>query len=96
MTRETRTIIDLGDIKTVEIECTKCGNRLVRPAGAIWPQNIISCPGGCGAAWMPYRDSLNALRDAIFQLKNFSTLLPSQGNGPPFIVRLEISGDEKL
>jgi hypothetical protein len=45
---------------------------------------------------MPYRDSLNALRDAIFQLKNFSTLLPSQGNGPPFIVRLEISGDEKL
>ena len=94
MTRETRTTIQPGDIKAVEIECADCHYRVVRPAGSVWPQNIISCPGGCGAVWMPYRDAFNNLRDAIFQLRNFSALAFPNGK-PPFIVRLEISGDEK-
>jgi hypothetical protein len=95
MTRETRTTIELGDINAVEIECTACHYRAVRPAGGVYPQNIMSCPGGCGALWTPYRDSLNTLREAVFQLKNFSAILSAQGNKPPFVVRLEISGDEK-
>lgn len=93
MTRETKTTIQPDDIKSVEIECTKCHNRIVRPAATMWQQEIMSCPG-CGTPWMPYREVLTRLRDMVFQLQTFSNL-PSQGNGVPFSIRFEISEEEK-
>jgi hypothetical protein len=95
MTREIRTTIELGDIKAIEIECPECHYRVVRAAGSVFPQNLTTRPGGCGAIWIPYRESLTALNEAVFQLKNFSSLLSSKSNKPPFIVRLEIVEGEK-
>lgn len=93
MTRESRTTIATSDIKAVELECLKCHNRILRPAGAVWQQDIVSCPG-CGNSWMPYRDALTKLRDVIFELRALS-LYSNQAGPLPFSVRLEIDGDDK-
>jgi ribosomal protein S27E len=93
VTRETKTTISPSDIKAVEIECTKCHNRIVRPAGGIWQLDIMNCPG-CGSTWIPYREAMGRLRDVIFQLHGFSDL-PSQGTGVPFTIRLEIREEDK-
>jgi hypothetical protein len=93
MTTETRTTISPDDIKAVEIECTKCHFRIVRPAGSVAAQELSACPG-CGVAWIPYRETLSNLRNVVFQLRSLSNP-PSQADGVPFSIRFEISGDKK-
>lgn len=94
MTREMRTMIEFGDVKALEIECAKCHHRIAKPADSVFPLPL-NCPAGCGAVWMPYRDALKNLQDAIYQLKTFSTNF-SADSKPPFSVRLEVTGGEKL
>ena len=93
MTRETRTTIIPSDIKAVELECSSCHSRIVRPPGT-WPEQILSCPN-CGANWTNYKDALARLRNVTFQLRGFSELPPQQDNTVPFTIRFEIAEEEK-
>jgi predicted RNA-binding Zn-ribbon protein involved in translation (DUF1610 family) len=88
MTSETRTTIQLSDIKAVEFECVRCHHRLVRPIGT-WQTPVFACPE-CGETWASYRNTLDFLSKTASQLSRTASI-DTPGNDSPFIVRLEIA-----
>jgi hypothetical protein len=50
MTTETRTTIELKDIIAVEMLCTKCGSRIVRPI-TLDNAVVTRCSRGCQVQW---------------------------------------------
>lgn len=92
MTSETRTTIQLSDIKAVEFECTNCHHRLVRPLG-VWQSRWDSCPE-CGSNWTHYRATMDFLTKLSAQVVKTAEI-DTQGNEAPFIVRFEVSTDKK-
>jgi predicted RNA-binding Zn-ribbon protein involved in translation (DUF1610 family) len=92
MTSETRTTIQLSDIKAVEFECTNCHHRLVRPIG-VWQSQWDQCPD-CGSIWTHYRATMDFLARFSSQVSK-TAVIDTQTNETPFIVRFEINTDKK-
>jgi predicted RNA-binding Zn-ribbon protein involved in translation (DUF1610 family) len=91
MTKENRITIEAADITAVEIECTGCHNRIVRPAATVWQKEIYICPG-CGASWIASKDLLTSLGSAVFELRRVSEA-PHAGVNSPFTIRLQLAND---
>jgi predicted RNA-binding Zn-ribbon protein involved in translation (DUF1610 family) len=88
MTSETRTTIQLSDLKAIEFECTNCHHRLVRPLGA-WKSYWDSCPE-CGNNWIHYKATMDFLGAFASQAAKISAI-DTQGDKAPFVVRFEIA-----
>ena len=87
MTSETRTTIQLSDIKAVEFECSSCHHRIVRPVGA-WQSYLSECPE-CGSNWSAYRVAMNFLTQMASQIVSVSRIDGAAES--PFIVRFELA-----
>jgi hypothetical protein len=92
MTSETRTTIQLSDIRAVEFECNHCHHRLVRPLG-VWQSQWEQCPE-CGSLWSHYRSMMDFLARFASQAAK-SSEIDKQGKEAPFTVRLEIATEKK-
>lgn len=88
MTNETRTTIQLSDVKAVEIECVKCHSRIVRPVG-VWLSRLDCCPD-CGVTWVHYRGTIDFLAGMASQIAKIAEIDKPE-NQAPFVVRLEIA-----
>ena len=70
MTVETKTTIQLSDIKTIEFECAKCHTVTSYPL-ELAKQAQGSCANGCGE-WMPYAgDTYKSITQLIDLVKRF-------------------------
>ena len=85
MTTEVRTTIEPKDIVALEIECSKCHQRIVRRLDK-WLQNFTSC-ANCGTIWFPNKAALDALNELVAHIHGFSNGVLDQ---VPFTIRLEL------
>jgi Zn-finger nucleic acid-binding protein len=91
MTTETRTTIQLSDIRAVEFECRECRCRIVRPVGGTQPL-LLNCPE-CNTTWAQYRGNMEILVKMLSQLPKVAAF--DSDAQTPFMLRLEISADKK-
>ena len=91
MTIETRTTIQLSDIRAIEFECRSCHCRIVRPMGGTQPIMPV-CPE-CGVTWMQYKGTMEFLSNFASQVPKAATI-DAQNDGP-FVVRFEVSTEKK-
>ena len=91
MTSETRTTIQMSDIRGVEFECTQCHAKIVRPI-TTWNSPLVCCPD-CGVPWNHFRGTMDFLAKTTSQLSKTSAL-DTQADAP-FIVRFEIATEKK-
>ncbi len=86
MTIETRIIVGLDDILSVQLECVKCKAKVVRS-----PDVTLTLPshcGQCGAVW--YTKSLSDDPVVVKLLKLIAAL--RQGNDAGFNLKFEFDG----
>lgn len=88
MTTETRTTIQLSDLKGIEFECVKCHARAMRPVG-VWQFPLAVCPE-CGASWTHYNGTMNVLKNIASQVAKYAEI-DDPKNDAPFIVRFELA-----
>lgn len=95
MTIETRATIQLGDILAIEYECPGCHAKSIRPINL--PDKSanrvpVAC-GNCNAPWMTEHSQVT--RD-LATLLNLIAILGDGGTRLPFVLRLEVSGIDKV
>ena len=88
MTSETRTTIQLSDLKAIEFECQGCHCRISRPVGG-QQQLMLVCPE-CGSSWATHRGVMEYLIATISRLPK-AAIIDDPNNQAPFIVRFEIA-----
>lgn len=57
MTSETRTLIELADIKGVEFSCRKCGAKVLYPLDRHYDELLEQCPN-CNKNWITHDPEL--------------------------------------
>jgi hypothetical protein len=87
MTNETRTTIQLSDIKAIEFECSACHCRIVRPVGGLQPK-LLACPE-CGITWAQFERTMDFLSRTVSQLAKVAEVDKPE-NQSPFVVRFEL------
>jgi hypothetical protein len=92
MTTETRTTIQLSDLKAVEIECTSCHSRIARPIGTLLSP-ALGCPE-CNSNWTQFRGTLEFLAKFTSQIAKVAAI-DDPKNDAPFVVRFEIAQPRK-
>ena len=86
MTSETRTTIEPWDIKSIELECTQCGFRVVWPLHE-WRSGYVKC-SHCGASW-PLQQ--NAAYEALDRMvSSLSKLAKVDPDAIPLRIRFEL------
>lgn len=88
MTNETRTTIQLSDLKAIEFECVGCHARIVRPIG-VWQFPLVAC-SECGANWTHYAGAMGVLKAMASQIAKYAEM-DDPKNDAPFVVRFEIA-----
>jgi hypothetical protein len=72
MTVETRTTIELGDVKAVEFECSNCHVKTIVPLNK-FKQPPISCRGCNSEQWfVPGSEDFNDLIQMVRSMERFS------------------------
>jgi hypothetical protein len=92
MTKQSKTTIEPGDIKAVEILCSECKSTISRSIENL-QNNLPACPN-CGISWMPYRQSLIHLADTVTRLRHLASL-PLKNPQPTISIRFELIPDEQ-
>jgi hypothetical protein len=89
MTSETRTTIDPSDVVAIEIECTNCHVRQVRPLGAERGR-LDNCPN-CNETWMTLGSS--DAKNIFYLIQSLNDLKSLMESGKtPYRIRLEVKG----
>jgi len=88
MISETRTTIQLSDLKAVEVECQQCHCRVVRPMGT--QQSLMLGCQECGSTWPNYRGVMEIVNWMISKLPK-AAVIDDPTNQAPFVVRVEIA-----
>jgi hypothetical protein len=88
MTFEKLCFIQASDIMGIEVKCSKCNYRWVRPVDN-WLQDSMSC-ANCTAVWfLPNSTDLQNIKNFVLSLRAISELIERQ-KGNPFALRFEI------
>lgn len=86
MTFETQCFVLPADIIGIELECSKCGYRWIRPVDN-WIQDGVNC-GNCGEVWFIKNGSdLTNLKNLVSALRAISELTKKP---LPFSIRFEV------
>ena len=86
MTIETRGLIEIKDIVAIELECKKCGARLV--LGIKDLENVPTACAHCGKSWFNHSSPEHGrLHHLVQKLRDFAAAASD-----PYILRLEVKG----
>ena len=88
MTVETKIIVGLGDIVSVQLECKKCKAKVVRS-----PDVTLSLPhscGQCGTTWRLETEEFGKDPVAVQLMKTIGTM--RHANESAFEIKFEIDG----